>query len=394
MRGLVSRRLLFAALATSALMASPAVAAAGRTAPLATQPAPAAPAAAVANAPGIAEVPNGVTLDGWSSPLRVVSGGFDAVSEVVDSTNHVHIAATGRGGVWYMTDRSGAWTRKKILANTGSFSYVQPSIALDTNDRVFIAVLRVPNAEGDLGIWYVTDKGRTRGTFATSPTRIAPAGNGMPSLKVSGGHLFLADVRGWCCVGDGQVQLRTNVTGHWTVATLGRGENPSLRIGSDGHPRVTFGRGDESMGIYYSVASSASGGFTTKKIPGTNASDVMPLLALDTSNRAHIAWAHQGSSSTAFRYIWQVASGWHAPLTAVGNRPYSDSMGFDLDTQGRPNVVVGGSSVHDEILMGGSWHQSTVATSTDVGQIVVRRAFNGHTVIVWTDTGGVFVSRN
>src|SRR5882672_1739469 len=73
---------------------------------------------------------------GFSSPLLLLNGHFLYVSEVVDSTNHVHIAATGRHGLWYITDRGGSWRHARILHDLPNKSYVEPSIALDTNDRV------------------------------------------------------------------------------------------------------------------------------------------------------------------------------------------------------------------------------------------------------------------
>ena len=329
----------------------------------------------------------------WSQPQRVLSGQFTGVSEVVDSTNHVHIAVTGRGGVWYVTDRSGTWTQRRILANLTNTEYVAPSIALDEKDHVFIAVMRVPTTDvGDQGIYYVTDKGRARGSFPTSPTMIAPPDDGEPSLKVSHGHLFLAYVNGWCCVGDGEVQVRTNATGRWTVAHIARGQNPSLRVGSDGRPRVAFDSGWDP-GIHYAVAASASGRFSVTTVPGTDATDgtyLGPALALDLNNRPHIAWFGAGG----IRYDWRSATGWHGPARVATYQGVS-YMAFDLDTLGRPNIVLGGRTMRHELLVGGAWHETTVATQVDVAYVAIRRAFNGHTVIAWADNGGgIWLSRN
>ena len=352
--------------------------------------------AGLADARGEPRVQSPVTPAAFGTPVRAIAGSFADVSEVVDSTNHVHVVASGRDGVWYATDRTDTWQRTRALTNSSSFSYGQATIALDANDRVHIAATRFPNGAGDVGIWYVTDKGRARGTFPAAPTKIAPQGNGEPVLKVQGGHLYLVDVKNWCCVGDGTVQLRTNVTGTWTVATVGRGQNPSFRLGTDGRARVAFQRDDFGAGIFYAIASTPSGGFSHVKLPGTGNPDTNPVLALDASNRARIAWRHFGGGSTVdFLFASQSSGGWGAASTVVSGRPPEDTMGFDIDTQGRANVADGGASIHDLRLSGGTWHSLPVVASTNVFSLVVRRAFGGHVAIAWADGGGgVWVSRN
>ena len=177
-----------------------------------------APATTLAG-PAPAAVPAGLP-----APTLVKAGSFSELAEVVDSTGAIHIAAANDQDVWYLTDRTGSWTAKKVFAHTaspGGHLWGQPTIALDDQDRVHIAATRFPYGAGDIGIFYATDKGHPRGTFGT-PTRIAADGNGEPQLKVYKGHLFLVDVRNWCCVGDGTVVRRTHWTGSWTTATIGR----------------------------------------------------------------------------------------------------------------------------------------------------------------------------
>ena len=157
-----------------------------------------------------------------------------------------------------------------------------------------------PTAKATTGIWYASDIGRTRGTFPSGPTRIAPTGNGEPVLKASNGHLWLVDVSGWCCVGDGTVQLRTNVSGSWTVSTIGRGQEPSFRLGTDHRAQVASQRGDTALGIYYARAATTSGGFSTAPdVPATNAHDNSPVLALSANNKPWVAWTHFKGSRRA-----------------------------------------------------------------------------------------------
>ena len=306
---------------------------------------------------------------------------------------------TASGDLWYATDRTGTWTQRRVLKHTSSFTYWSPSIALDEHDRVHIAVERLPNEVGDLGVWYISDTGRARGTFPTNATRIAPPGNGEPVLKVSDGHLYLVVDKGWCCLGAGTLQLRTNVSGHWTVSTIGPGMDPSFRLGSDHRARVAY-LTDEPRGLWYAVASSPTGGFTREQVPtATDPADTtvdsLPVLALNVSNQPRIVWSHwAGVDLQDVRYAWRDAAGWQTPVNVASGQPGDDRVGFDIDTHGRPTVAVGGANLKVRVLSGGTWHVSTIASAHDINAIVLRRAVGGRSVVTWTDPSGVWVSRN
>jgi len=339
----------------------------------------------------------GLTPAGFSSPLLLLTGQFQYVSEVVDSTNHVHIAATGRHGLWYITDRGGSWSHTMILHDLTNKSYVEPSIALDTNDRVHISVAR--NACDDCapgsttGIYYLTDKGRARGTFPSTPTKIAPHASGEGTLKVANGHLFLSYVNPCCMPGPlPKVLLRTNASGSWTTTQVApHGDDPSLRVGTDGKPRVTYSRSD---GIHYGAASSPTGSFSVIHVPGTGINDSGARLALDTNNRPHLAWYHDTVSTSDIEYGWRDLSGWSGPTFVLSN-PNFGFMTFDLDSLGRPNVALGDQTIRNELRSGGTWHETPVASGVDVRYMAERRAFNGHVAIAWADfSGGIWLSRN
>jgi hypothetical protein len=327
----------------------------------------------------------------WVAPVRVVQGRFTGIDVVVDGDDRVHLVATGNGGVWYATDRSGTWTSTLILGDTGRFFYEQPTITLDARDRVFIAVLRHPYEVGDLGIWSVTDRGRARGTFPSTPTRLARPGNGSPSLRVDDAHLFLAAVDGWCCIGDGRVRLGTDATGSWTWTPVSDGSDPSLAIGSDGLPRLAFSSEGLSgpAGIVLATASSVAAGFSLSKVPGTRSRDGDPILALDGRDRAHVAW---GGFGMKVQYARRSTAGW-TPAATVSDGTGFVAFGFDLDSLGRPSVALAGSRVAVKVLSGGAWRESTIATSTDAREVVLSRALDGRVVVAWTDRKGVLVSR-
>ncbi len=246
----------------------------------------------------------------------VDAGSFSELAEAVDTNGKVHIAAGDGRDVWYLTNRTGSWTASRVFVHTASPNGVlwgQPTIALDDDNRVHIAATRFPSGEGGIGIFYATDVGHPRGTFG-APTRIASNAYGEPQLKAYNGHLFLVAVKDWCCVGDGIVTLRTNKGGSWTEAIVGSGQNPSFQMTSDGYARVLYQRGDTAAGLYYAVAGSHKGNFTTAHIPGTNSSDGGPLLAL-RNNQAQITWRHSNTGAGNWKFTYAASNGWHPFLT-------------------------------------------------------------------------------
>jgi hypothetical protein len=342
----------------------------------------------------------------WTSPLRIAPGVYSDVSEVVDSTNHVNLAAAGHGGVWYISDRGGSWTRSLVLRDLPHRRYDRVSIALDPHDRVYIAAERSACDEctpgSSDGIFLVSDKGRARGTFPSDPMRIAPPRSGEPSLKVYGGHIFLADVRPCCQPGPlPRVYLRTNASGPWTKARVARhGDAPALRIGSDGRPRVAF---DLPRAIGYAIAHSVTGSFTVTAVPGTSLGDNLVGLALDAHDRPHLVWLNEavtaqapsGLTTSTAVYDWRTPHGWHGAEDIGDLDGVSNVLSFDLDTLGRPRVAAGGSSVLSFVRIHGRWSRTEVAASADVRVIALRRAFNGRAAVAWANyKGGLFTSRN
>jgi len=201
----------------------------------------------------------------FGSHHLVKTGSFSELVEAVDSNGKIHIAAGDENDIWYLTNRTGSWTAKRVFVHTvGANGYLwgMPTIALDANDRVHIAAQRFPFGEGGIGVFYVTDVGHARGSFGT-PARIASNSEGEPRLQVYNGHLYLVVVKNWCCVGDGSVMMRTNKTGRWTQAYIGAGQNPSFQMTSDGYARVVYERSDAGPGLYYAKAGTHKGSFTT-----------------------------------------------------------------------------------------------------------------------------------
>jgi hypothetical protein len=334
----------------------------------------------------------------WSSPVEVVTGQFFEVSTAVDSTNAVHIVAAGRNGLWYATNRSGLWVVHRILVNPTNKTYDQPSIALDANDRVYIAFIRtscddcVPGSSD--GIYYLTDKGRTRGTFAATPIKIAPATSAEPSLAVGGGHIYLA-YQSLCCQPGPLPPLwfKTNASGSWTTTQIvGHGDSPSLKLGSNAHVRIAY---TKPTGIGFATATTATGGFSRVKLPGTGSSDHSPVLALAASNRPHVVWIHDNAASADVRYSRRVSGVWSGPTNIVTSASLQ-AIGLTLDALDRPEVAIGTNpgNVRVAHLVSGTWSFTAISSANPL-DVAIARGGTGRLAVVYSRAaGGVFVATN
>jgi hypothetical protein len=332
----------------------------------------------------------------WSSPVQVLTGTFFEISAAVDSTNAVDIAAAGRNGLWFISNRSGSWVATRILTNPTNKHYMQPSLALDSNDRVYIAFARsscddcVPGSSD--GIYLLTDKGRTRGTFASTPTKVAPSTSAEPSLAVGGGHIYLAYQSNCCQPGPlPPLWFKTNATGSWTVSQItAHGDSPSLRLGTNARVRVAYTR---SSGIGLATATTATGSFNHTTVPGTSNADHSARLALSSTNRPNIAWMHDNLSSGTVQFSRRSASGWSttANLATSANL---DALSLTLDATDHPEVAIGTDpgSVRVARLASGVW-TFTAISAADPLDVVIATGSTGRLAVVYSrDGGGIFVS--
>jgi hypothetical protein len=353
-------------------------------------------ATAFATATVGASTPQGlVSPASFSTPVKVLGGQFEELSMVVDSTNAVDIAATGRGGLWFITNRGGSWTHTKVLANPTNKSWTNPSIALDGSDHVYIALERTqcddctPN--GSDGVFLISDRGRAHGSFASAATKVAGNAAGDSSIKFSGARIYVAYSSPCSCIpGDDRplyLKTSTNATS-WTKSLITNGGNvPQLRVAPNGHARVAYTRHD---GLGYAVAATDTGTFTNSKIPHTSGYDFFPLLALDSDGGARVVYEN-GQNGYHLRYDRQTTGGFGTPQTVT---PLRRDFGFDLDTNGTPKVAqTENTGVHLYVLVGSTWSNTTISQATNAQAVVLRRAFNGKVDVAYTrSSGGIWLT--
>ncbi len=270
------------------------------------------------------------------------------IDMAVADDGHVHLVVAvapweTNHGVWYLTDRTGSWTARRIVAT--DHAWVYPSIALDERERVHIAVLRAicwacgpEETRWSEGIFYLSDVGRARGTFGT-PTRLTRHGV-WPSLAVGSGHVWLGYQGDDPGIDDGwyPVRLRTNATGSWTTTTIAsRGRNPSLQVGADGHPRLAFA---SPRGLRYARARTLTGDWVIEGIAGSARVDQVPVLAIDSTGRPHVSWLDYFGGPGPVAYARRTSGGWTSAVE-IG-RGFGQAI--DVHRPASPWVLVGSAA--------------------------------------------------
>lgn len=333
----------------------------------------------------------------WGVSQRVAAGRFHWGMDMgVDAAGHVHLVAAGfrngKAGVFYTTDRTGSWVTSRILTWAAGAVYIRPSVAVDGAGRVHVALDRVECVEctvsRTLGVFYLTDAGRARGSFGT-PVRLTPKGTSQGSLRVAGGHLFVAYAGGW---GDTftAVRLRTNASGHWTTSVIATaGADPFLRLSMDGKPRVVF---ETANRLRYARASSRTGGWTVEPITGTAAASDDPVLSIDRGGRAHVAWVDTSAATWLGRYGRRVAGTW----SIAGTLGPAEAIALSVDLPSDVWMLETGTGVSSVDGDGAMFHRVTFFLGGITRTPAIKVLDSGAVVAAWTggDASGIWISWN
>jgi hypothetical protein len=262
-------------------------------------------------------------VSGWSAPVQIYDGNYSEPSLAVDAHGFAHVVARGDTGIWYLTNRSGSWTRERLTTD-----YVQDGIQyraiapLITIDRSVGKLVVVYGLLADVEclpgcpptLEYITRTGSNWSAARSIPT--SPSCCGPLSIAARGGDIAIAGLDDRVTPRNGETLriVYLHKADGWSVHRVAGGGNassfgpPSLALDRAGRPRIAFQRNDH---MKFAKGATTSGTFTIETV--ATVSGARPSLALDPQDRPMIVWAAGDGTHFARR-----AGDWSSALVMPG----------------------------------------------------------------------------
>lgn len=310
-------------------------------------------AALIAAALALAVFPATVAA-GWSTPVRVSPRTLGTPALAVDGAGHRHLVARGGDGLWYITDRTGRWTERRLTRDGPEVEGERllahhPDVDIDPTDgSVVVAwVLSKPAGTGGCSgeVRYRTLR---RGDWSVTRAVPTPTCAGSLDLEVRGGRITVAIAMRK--LEYARIAVVAGRPGHWATSYLGDepsgqdpfpmpfAEDPALELDASGHPSVAYEKG-------------AWTGDATRTV---------------------VRWAHHivgrpGLTSVPIRRY-------------AGDQPELPAIDLVLDRAGRPRIAwVGPDGTWVATLKDGGWSSVRVTDPAQDLAIALDRA--GRTVL-------------
>lgn len=294
----------------------------------------------------------------WSTPIRVTARQLDEAAFTVDRAGHQHLVGRGDDGLWYLTDRTGAWTEQRLTRDGPEVEFERtrahhPAIALDpVNGSIVVAWVRSePTGTGGCSgdVRYRTLTGGRWSATRDVPT---PSCAGPIDLAAKNGRLTVAISLQQ--IEYERIAIVAGRPGHWTTTYLGDdpagglpidfANTPALDLDAAGRPSVAYLKGQwtgdtTQATVRWAHHVDGQPGLTSDRVR-RYVDDNLELLAidlvLDGRGRPRITWI--GTDGT-----------WVATLGAAGwsqarvTDPATD-VAIAIDAQGRTVLAVADGS--------------------------------------------------
>jgi hypothetical protein len=332
------------------------------------RPSPAVTPSPTPSTPAVAE--------GWIGPERIFSRGYGNLSLVLGADGVAHAAAGLGGGIFYLTNASGSWTRERLTTGLRTRREIiedgQPSIAIDGDGSISIAFVRRSGSRQDVfgphpeAIYLVTNRG---GSWSQPAALVGEGLEHSPSLQVRQGNIHLAYQVGYAVDvlslrSRFPIRYTTNAGGIWTDERVaGHGTAPILRLAPDGTARVLFG--DEygllraTTELRYATATTPTGSFAVEPVSGSSDEDAFYRLELDNAGRPNVLWVADESDDGPVIHVQRHDGSWsHSEITLAGAdlpaRPGLIEM--ETDSQGAIHLLL---NTAEYVPVGDDWEYRT-----------------------------------
>ena len=229
---------------------------------------------------------------GWTSPALIMSGhDLQQVAMGVDASGAIHVVGLDGRGIFYRTNRTGAWSTVRLADTPQHFA-----AAFDAAGNTWVAW---GGGWGGHGLSMLTDAGGgPNDGWPTTPQTLAAGHVHAEAMAVHDGHVHIVFTGS-----ADHLRYLSDASGSWvdTVVFGGDVGAASIAVGSDDRARIAFVGYDihGELAVARETGSAAHPTFTFSPIPGTldqpGHEDSDPLIALDAHERIHVAWTqHTG----------------------------------------------------------------------------------------------------
>jgi len=337
---------------------------------------------------------------GWTVPSAVSPRVYYELSAAVDQQGHVNAVAERGNAIWYITNRTGSWTRARIFQASAGQAVGSPSIAEGTDGSTHIAFDYQQCTYDTCGLdWpyysqvrYTDDVGRTPGKFRPSTT--LDTGSGSPSIAVAGGRVYVAYQFYTPSGTDIEFLQSDRPWSSWSfgvVTSTGAASTPSLKVGSDGRAQIAF----DDFGIpAYAEGNLDNTSFTWSDIlagPATG-DEVNPRLALGPGDVPVVAWTQVSRrAADAGTWVSRLSRGtWHSTRATADSG--LNALAFTEDGLARPVLAFDTPSGIEVVQqMSGLWSTRKVASGSEIADCIVFLGANGKARLMFSADGGASV---
>ena len=255
-------------------------------------------------------------------------------------TEHVVFVGKATGALFrnvYYTVRTGTgvWSTPLLLSNDTWGNDVQSytSIAVDANNKAYVVYAQKNGAtDASINVYYVTNVSGSWSTPLRLSDDVGVLDATTPEIALDGNnkaYIVYVDKSG--ADTKRNVYYMTNLSGSWSAPArisndaFGNDvlENPSIAVDASNKAHVAYvhknGAGDFGINAYYVTNSSGSWSAPVRISNDSFFNDVQnnPSIALDANGKAHVAYAHRNVLSDAqinTYYVNNLTGSWSTPV--------------------------------------------------------------------------------